>query len=198
VNKKVARDAFNAVKMTTTETITEYHLRFSAAVMAMQHVGVPVATGPAGPEVVDLIKFHLIDLNAEAVILQFINNLDANRYSQAVQNFMNGFTERDTFKSLEDAYAWAQEFKIVTASQPAIPATAMVVATATQRNQQADHSPTGSGCEQCGSSEHKYFQCKQELTTKAALNATINYLQRQLEMKNRTIKKLRAEKDGNE
>jgi len=75
----------------------------------------------------DLIKFNLIDLNAEAMILQFVNNLDANRYSQAVQNFMNGITGRDTFKSVEDAYAWAKEFKVVTATQPAIPGTAIVV-----------------------------------------------------------------------
>jgi len=194
VNKKVARDAFNAVRMTTTETITEYHLRYSAAIMAMQHVGIPVATGPAGADV-NMVEFNLIDLNAEAIILQFLNNLDTGRYSQAVQNFMNGLTGRDTFTSLEDAYGWAQEFKVVTASQPAIPASAMVVSTA-QHNLQADRSPAGNGCEQCGSSEHKYFQCNQELTTLAALSAKLNYLQRQLESRNRTIKKLRADKGG--
>jgi len=191
VNKKVARDAFNAVKMTTSETITESHLRFTAAIMAMPHVGVPVATGPAGAEVTDMIKFNLIDLNAEAIKLQFVNNLDPNRYSQAVQNFMNGLTGRTTFQSLEDAYGWARKFKVVTASQPAIPATAMVVATSTQ---QADRSPGGSGCEQCGSTEHRYYKCKQELTTKAALDAKIAYMQRLLDNKERIIKKLRAER----
>jgi len=62
--------------------------------------------------------------------------------------------------------------------------------------EQADRAPDSGECAQCGLSAHKYFQCNQELTTKAALNANISYLQRQLEMRSRTIKKLRGEKSG--
>jgi len=38
--------------------------------MAMQHVGVPVATGPAGPDLEDLERFNSIDLNDHPPVRQ--------------------------------------------------------------------------------------------------------------------------------